>query len=53
MVEGISNCSLDFNFYEDCLYGKQNRVKFPYSATRAKDILELIHTDVFGPTPIP
>ena len=22
MVEGISNCNLDFNFYEHCLYGK-------------------------------
>ena len=30
-----------------------NRVKFPSSATRAKEILELIHNDVFGPIPIP
>jgi hypothetical protein len=24
MVEGMSNCSLDFDFCEHCLYGKQN-----------------------------
>jgi hypothetical protein len=22
MVEGMSNCSMDFNFYENCVYGK-------------------------------
>ena len=39
MVEGMSNCNSDFDFCEHCLYGKQNRVKFPSSATRAKKIL--------------
>ena len=39
MVEGMSNCNSDFNFYEHCLYGKKNRVKFPYGATRSKEIL--------------
>ena len=24
MVEGMSNCNLDFDFYEHCLYGKQS-----------------------------
>ena len=24
MVEGMSNNSLDFDFYENCVYGKQN-----------------------------
>ena len=28
-------------------------MKFPSGATRAKEILELIHSDVFGPVPIP
>ena len=40
MVEGMFNCNFDFDFYEHCLYGKQNRVKFPYGATRARGILE-------------
>jgi hypothetical protein len=51
MVEGMSNCSLDFDFCEHCLYGKHNRVRFPFGATRG--ILQLVHSDVFGPVLIP
>ena len=29
MVEGMSNSSLDFDFCENCVYGKQNQVSFP------------------------
>jgi hypothetical protein len=39
MVEGMSNYSLDFDFCEHCVYGKQNRVKFPSCATRVEGIL--------------
>jgi hypothetical protein len=53
MVEGMSNCTLDFDFCEHCIYGKQNQVRFPYVATRAKGILELIHSDVFEPVCVP
>jgi hypothetical protein len=53
MVESMSNCTLDFDFCEHCIYGKQNRVRFPSGATREKGILELIHSDVFGPVPVP
>jgi hypothetical protein len=53
MVEGMSNCTLDFDFYEHCIYGKQNRVRFPYGATREKGILEFIHSDVFGHVRVP
>ena len=53
MVESMSNCTLDFDFCEHFIYGKQNRVIFPSGATREKGILELIHIDVFGPIPIP
>jgi hypothetical protein len=53
MVVGISNCTLDFDLCEHCIYGKHNRVRFPSGATRAKGILELIHSDVFGPVPVP
>jgi hypothetical protein len=42
MVEGMSNCTLDFDFCEHYIYGKKNRVRFPSGATRAKGILELI-----------
>jgi hypothetical protein len=44
---------LDSDFYENCIYGKHNQVRFPSDATREKGILELIHSDVFGPVPIP
>ena len=53
MVEGMSKCNFDFDLCEHCLYVKHNHVKFPSRATRAKEILELIHSDVFGPIPIP
>jgi hypothetical protein len=49
MVEGMSNCSLDFDLCEHCVYGKKNRVRFPSGATRAEGILQLVHSDVFGP----
>ena len=42
MVEGIPNLSLDFDFYEWCVYGKQNQVIFPFGGKRAKEILELV-----------
>jgi hypothetical protein len=51
--KGMSNCTMDFDFYEHFIYGKYNRVRFPSGATRAKGILELIHSDVFGPVHVP
>ena len=53
MVEGMSNCSLDFYFCEHCVYGKKNRVSFPSGAKRVNKILELVHSDVFGPVSVP
>ena len=33
-----------------CIYGKQHRTPFPnHSDTRAKELLEIVHTDVCGP----
>ena len=53
MVEGMSNSSLDFDFCEHCVYGKQNRVSFPFGAKRENMILELVHGDVFGSVSVP
>ena len=39
MAEGMSNCSLDFDFYEHCVYGKQNQVRFLSGAMRENRIL--------------
>ena len=44
MVEGMSNSSLDFDFCENCVYGKQNQVSFPSNGKRAKH---------FGPEKVP
>ena len=52
MEECMSNFSLDFYFFEHCVYGKQNRVSFPSGAKREKKILELVHSDVFGPVSV-
>ena len=41
MVEGVIYCTLDFDFFEHFIYGKQNR------------ILELVHNDVFGHVHVP
>jgi hypothetical protein len=53
MVEGMSNCSLDFDFCEHCVYGKHNRVIFPSGAMREEGILQLVHSDVFGLVSVP
>ena len=53
MVEGMNNSCLDFDFCENCVYGKHNRVSFPSGGKRVKQILELVHTDVFGPIKVP
>ena len=36
MVEGMSNSSLDFDFCENCVHGKQNPVSFPSGSKRVK-----------------
>ena len=48
MVKGLPDCSFEFDFYEHCIYGKQNCVSFPNKAIREKGTLELVHSDVFG-----
>jgi transposase InsO family protein len=53
MVKVMFDCTLDFDFCEHCIYGKHNRVRFSFVVTRAKGILEIVHSDVFGPVPVP
>ena len=47
MVEALHDCSSKFDFCEHCIYGKQNHVSFPRKDTRGKEIVELVHSDVF------
>jgi transposase InsO family protein len=53
MVEGFPNCNLEVDFCEQCIYGKQNHVRFPSGATRVIWIMELIHSDVYGHVHVP
>jgi hypothetical protein len=53
MVEGMSNYSLDFDVCKHCPYGKQNRVRFPSGEKREERILDLVHSDFFGPVSVP
>ena len=44
---------MDFDLCEHCVYGKKNRVIFPSGATMIEGILQLVHSDVFGPMLVP
>ena len=44
---------MDFDFCEKCVYDKKNQVSFPSGGKRVKQILELVHSDVFGPVKVP
>lgn len=48
IVEAMFDCALDLDFYEDCIYGKYNMVRFSLGATQAKKFLELVHKNLFG-----
>ncbi|KAK3031953.1 hypothetical protein RJ639_037114 [Escallonia herrerae] len=50
-LPGMKNIQLDF--CEGCVYGKQKRVSFPRDGKEKKiERLELVHTDVCGPTTV-
>jgi hypothetical protein len=53
MVEDFPECNLEVDFCKHCIYEKQSRVRFPSRATKAKGILELVHSDVFGLVSVP
>ena len=48
LLKGAKTCKLDF--CEQCVLGKQKRVKFGTAIHNTKGILDYIHTDVWGPT---
>jgi hypothetical protein len=42
---------IDLDFCEHCVYGKQKRLRFlRVEKEKKSEILELVHTDVWGPT---
>jgi hypothetical protein len=48
MVEGMSNCTQDFNFFGNFIYGKNNRVIFPSGDYNIKGDLCNIPTIIHG-----
>ena len=46
LIDSFNSDSLDT--CEACLKGKMAKVPFPGKGQRAKELLELIHTDVYG-----
>ena len=48
LLKGAKTCKLDF--CEQCVMGKQTRVKFGTTIHNTEGILDYIHTDVWGPT---
>jgi hypothetical protein len=53
MVEDFPECNLEVEFCEHCIYGKKSWVRFPSKMKRENEILELVHSDVFGPVSVP
>ena len=48
LLKGAKTCKRDF--CEQCVLGKQKRVKFGTAIHNTEGILDYIHTDVWGPT---
>ena len=48
MVKGIFGFSLDFYFYEHCMHGKHNRMRFPFGSSTKKWSLELYTVTFLG-----
>jgi hypothetical protein len=53
MVKYFTECNLEVNFFEHCIYGNQIQVRFTFGVKRETRILELVHSDVFGPMSVP
>ena len=47
MLKGVKSCKLDFCKF--CVLGKQYQVKFKTTTHKTEDILDYIHSDVWGP----
>ena len=53
MVHGLPDVEFKGKFCEECVFGKHTRTSFQLKAEyQAKQILELIHTDICGPITI-
>ena len=48
LLGGQKTVKLDF--CEDCVFGKQRRVKFSTAVHRIKGTLDYVHSDLWGPS---
>ena len=48
LLGGQKTVKLDF--CEDCVFGKQHRVKFSTAIHRTKGTLDYVHSDLWGPS---
>ena len=53
MVDRLNDCSLELDFCEHCIYGKQNCVQLCSSSNKYFRLLDIIHFDVFGLVKVP
>ena len=50
MVEGLPMLKNEYASCEGCVLGNMHRDEFPSNSDRRKrDVLELLHTDIYGP----
>ena len=50
VLPGIKKCKLDFCKF--CIMCRQRRVSFSTSKYKTRGLLDLVHTDVWGPSPV-
>jgi len=50
LLKGVKSCKLDFCKY--CVFGKQHRIRFKTAIHKTKEILEYVHSDVWGPAQV-
>ncbi|KAE8698394.1 hypothetical protein F3Y22_tig00110597pilonHSYRG00102 [Hibiscus syriacus] len=54
ITKGAFVIARDVGLFEDCIFGKQEKVSFAkIGKTPKTEKLELVHTDVWGPSPVP
>lgn len=44
--------SLNLNFHKHCVFGKQCKQTFKSGSHTSKGVLDYVHSDVWGPSPI-
>ena len=46
LLKGIKTCN---DFYKYCVFGKQNKVQFKTTTHKIEEVLDYVHTKVWGP----